>query len=79
MPFPSIILDRFDKTICSKAQAHQSKSKMKTTSILAAIVGVLSCGIQSVEAKCFGDGASWANKEVSNPRMNPIIVSEISC
>lgn len=36
---------------------------MKTSSILATIASMLSLGIKQVSAKCYGDGATWPNKE----------------
>lgn len=36
---------------------------MKTTDIVAALSGMLSFGVQLTEANCFGDGATWPNKE----------------
>ncbi|KAK5137937.1 hypothetical protein LTR08_006706 [Meristemomyces frigidus] len=36
---------------------------MKCTSMLAALSGLLSVGIQSVGATCYGSGASWPNTE----------------
>jgi hypothetical protein len=44
---------------------------MKTTSILAAVAGMLSFGIQSAQAKCFEDGATWPNREVRKPSVIP--------
>jgi hypothetical protein len=40
---------------------------------------MLSFGIQSAEAKCFGNGASWPNKEVSSPRAKLVIAFERCC
>ena len=36
---------------------------MKTSTILAALGGVLSFGIQSVTATCYGSGDTWPNTE----------------
>jgi hypothetical protein len=36
---------------------------MKTTAILAALTGMLSLGVQLVEANCFNSGPTWPNKE----------------
>jgi hypothetical protein len=47
--------------ICTQPRPHSAK--MKSTSIFAAIASMLSLGIHSASAKCFGDGASWPNKE----------------
>jgi hypothetical protein len=44
---------------------------MKTNSIIAAIAGMLSFGSQSVEAKCFKDGATWPNRELRKPSVTP--------
>jgi hypothetical protein len=52
---------------------------MKTTSILAAIASMLSFGTQSVQAKCFKDGATWPNREVRRPSGAPGTVPGIIC
>jgi hypothetical protein len=52
---------------------------MKTTSIIAAITGMAAFGIQNAQAKCFGDGATWPNREVRRPRVMPETVSGILC
>lgn len=36
---------------------------MKTSTILVALGGVLSFGVQSVSANCYGSGDSWPNME----------------
>lgn len=38
---------------------------MKATAIVVALSGMLSFGVQLTEAKCFGDGAIWPNKELA--------------
>jgi hypothetical protein len=38
---------------------------MKTAAIIATLSSMMSFGIQLTEAKCFGNGATWLNKEQS--------------
>jgi hypothetical protein len=79
----SIILNKILKTNRIPKRQHRKHSKptskMKTTSIITAITGMLAFGTQNVQAKCFGDGATWPNREVRKPIVTPEIVSGMLC